>query len=352
MLKDLTIKQTTWMIAMVSFIIHCLFLSLLVNLGYINILLSSNWVVLIIIILISFVLSFIAIRYLIELFVNRKIKLIYTIISDSKLGIKEKKPVLNPDSSLEDVNKEVIEWAEKASEELSSLRTLEEYRKKYVGFISHELKTPIFTIQGYVHTLLEGGIYDEKINIKYLKRAAKNIERIQNIVDDLEQINKLESEKIRLEKSNFDIRTLVEEVYEDVEAQATAKGIQLFFEQPSDKSFGVNGDREAIRQVLSNLITNSVKYGKDYGETIVSFYDLENKILIEISDNGIGIAESHFKHLFDRFYRVEHSRSREQGGSGLGLSIVKHILEAHQQTINIRSTPGVGSTFGFSLDKA
>lgn len=253
--------------------------------------------------------------------------------------------------SLEDVNTKVMEWAENTKKELATLKSLEEYRKNYVGNISHELKTPIFSIQAYLYTLLEGGLYDENINKDYLRRAVDNTVRLQNIVEDLEVITKLESGQMEMELRKFDIRQLTNDIFKDLKSMAKKKKISLKFKEGASHPYFVMADREAIRQVITNLLVNSIKYGKEGGTTKVSFYDTESEILIEVSDNGLGIDEKHLKHVFDRFYRVDSSRSRKQGGSGLGLSIVKHIVEAHDQTINVRSTPEVGSTFGFTLKK-
>lgn len=291
-------------------------------------------------------------RFLLERYIFRKIKLIYKIIHDSKLDKGKKKLKMLNSSSLDEVNEEVVRWAETTEKEIQSLKLLEQYRKDFVGNISHELKTPIFSIQGYLHTLLDGGIHDENINLKYLQRAVNNAERLQSIVEDLEEISKLESGKLILDMRKFDIKALAKEVMDDLEVMASEKNIKLVFKDGADQPFNVIADRENIRQVLTNLVTNSVKYGKEGGNTRISFYDIDKNVLVEVSDNGLGIEDVHLKHLFDRFYRVDTSRSREQGGSGLGLSIVKHIIEAHNQTINVRSTQGVGSTFGFTLKKA
>ena len=258
----------------------------------------------------------------------------------------------NDSEVLDSVEEEVAQWAQSQENEINTLKTLEAYRKKYLGNVSHELKTPIFSIQGFVHTLLDGALEDETVNRRYLERAASNVERLLTIVYDLETITKLESGELMLDITTFDIKELVEEVFSDIEIKAKEGNIDLVFKEGADRSFMVKGDPEYIRQVLNNLIVNSIKYGKKGGVTKASFYDMHNQVLIEISDNGIGIQERHLKHLFDRFYRVDKSRSRIQGGSGLGLSIVKHILEVHDQTINVRSTPEMGSTFGFTLDKA
>jgi len=255
------------------------------------------------------------------------------------------------DTTLEQVNESVSNWAIEREKEISGLKELENYRKNFVGDISHELKTPIFAIQGFLHTLLDGGLYDEKINSKYLKRAAKNTERLQLIVEDLEMINSLESEATNLEIESFNLKDLAKEVIDEIEVLASEKGIEVLFKSGADGEYTVSADREKIRQVLVNLISNSIKYGVENGLTKISFYDMDERILVEIADNGIGIDDKHHKYLFDRFYRAEKSRARNIGGSGLGLSIVKHILEAHGETITVRSTLDLGSTFGFTLKK-
>jgi len=303
----------------------------------------------------TFAVFYFTIGYVLEQLIFRKVKLIYKFISDTKADPKLKKSnksVTLNSLSIDNVNEDVVDWAERTEKELEDMKSLETYRKNFVGNISHELKTPLFSIQGYLHTLLDGAIYDEGINIDYLKRAAKNAERLENIVNDLEQINKLEGESYLLEKSIFNTERLTSEIFEDLKKRADQKSIKLKFKQGSALQSKVWADREAIRQVLSNLIVNAIKYGNEKGAVTVSFYEVEEKILIEVSDTGIGINENHLKHLFDRFYRVNSSRSRAEGGSGLGLSIVKHILEAHGEKIFVRSTEGVGSTFGFTLPKS
>jgi len=259
---------------------------------------------------------------------------------------------MNEKASFDKIEDEVTEWANTTRDEIKSLKSLETYRKNYVGNISHELKTPIFAIQGFLHTLIEGGIYDENINLKYLKRAAANTDRLKTIVDDLDLISKLEQNADLLHFESFDILDLTKELISELQIHSDDRNITISIKEPINFNTQVNADKNSIRQVLTNLIINSIKYGKENGTTRIGFYDLEDSILLEISDDGIGIAEEHFKHLFDRFYRVDHSRSRMMGGSGLGLSIVKHIIEAHKQTINLRSTVNVGSTFGFTLEKA
>jgi len=303
----------------------------------------------VIVFLIFSVLCYISTNYFLQRFVFRKIKLIYKIISKKKYADKEDLVI---EGNFDKVNREVARWAADTEREISDLKALEDYRRSFVGNISHELKTPIFAIQGYLHTLLDGGLYDEKINRRYIEKAANNLDRLQNIVEDLEVINSLETGNVVLIKSKFDIKALVTEVYEDLNFFAKKKNINLQFKEGASGQMFVHADKDRIRQVLNNLITNSIKYNDEGGKTYTSFYRLDESILIEVSDNGIGIEEKHLKHLFDRFYRIDASRSRAQGGSGLGLSIVKHIIESHNQNINVRSTLGLGSTFGFTLQKA
>lgn len=281
-----------------------------------------------------------------------KIKVIYKIIRENKTSQFNKEKDELTKSTIHNVNEEVFEWAESTQKEIENLKGLEEYRKNYVGNVSHELKTPIFSIQGYLHTLLDGGLYDSKINDSYLRKALKNVDRLQDIIEDLESISRLESEGSQVDYSKFDIKTLSTEVIEDLQLVAEEKKVNLSFKDGASVNFIVWADREMIRQVLTNLIVNSIKYGIEGGFTRISFYDLEKQILVEVTDNGIGIEEKHLKHLFDRFYRVDPSRNRKIGGSGLGLSIVKHIIEAHKQSLNVRSRVDYGSTFGFTLEKA
>jgi len=315
-------------------------------------LLPFNWIFLFLILVIGLT-AYFSVLYYVKKYIYRKIKLIYKSIHSFKLKPSEKKTDLDVDSDIiQEVEKEVSEWVLEQQTEINTLKEMESYRRLYLGNVSHELKTPIFNIQGFIHTLLEGGLYDESINMLYLQRAAKNVERLQTIITDLEAINKLESGRLSMEMQLFELKDLAMEVFEDLEIKANKKSISLDFKEGADQNFKVEADRESIRQVLVNLIENSIKYGQEEGQTKVGFYDMENRILVEIADNGIGIPQEHLNHVFDRFYRVDKSRSRKIGGSGLGLSIVKHILEAHKQTINVRSSPGVGSTFGFTLKKA
>jgi two-component system phosphate regulon sensor histidine kinase PhoR len=297
--------------------------------------------------------SYFIFRHYIENYIYRKIKLIYKIIRRTKTSTKEKRiDILKDKDILEDVETEAEKFVRDREIEMESLRSLADYRRNYMGNISHELKTPIFNIQGYLHTLIDGALYDEKINKVYLQKAYKNVNRLLTIIEDLDVIHKLESGEKELAYEEFDIKELVLDVFDEMEMSASDKNIDLKFKPGADESFMVNADKEQIRQVFTNLITNAIKYSNENGFAKVSFYDMDKTILVEISDNGLGIDEKHLKYIFDRFYRVDESRSRDRGGSGIGLAIVKHIIEAHGQVISVRSTSGEGSTFGFSLKKA
>lgn len=311
---------------------------------------GSKVLLLFVFLLLSFLIIFFVFSKVLETFIYRKIKLIYKTIHVLKTPNSEKQIDFGADV-LSQVRKEVLIWAKHNKEEIAELKKLENYRREFLGNVSHELKTPIFSIQGYVHTLLDGALFDEKVNKKYLQKAANNVERLSSIVDDLESITKLEAGKLELEMEHFDIRPLVLEVFEASEMNANAKNIQLLIKEAANKSFWVYADRERIRQVLTNLVVNSIKYGRDGGRTLVGVYDMDEHLLVEISDNGIGIKKEDLSRVFERFFRVDKSRSRKEGGTGLGLAIVKHIIEAHRQTINVRSKENVGTTFAFTLKK-
>ncbi len=292
-----------------------------------------------------FISTLVIIYFIIKSFLHEKIKVIYKNIYKFK-GTSRLK-----DLDIDNVEKEAEEWANKKEKELQQLKTDENYRREFIGNVSHELKTPIFNIQGYVQTLIDGGIEDSDVNIKYLNRANKSVERMINIVEDLEVISKLETDTEELLIEEFNISIVVKEVLEQLEMQANNANISLEFTNESSADL-VIGDKDKIQQVFMNLVSNSIKYGKENGKTRVRFMDMEENMLIEVADNGIGIDEDSLDRLFERFYRVDKNRSRNIGGTGLGLAIVKHIIEAHDQTINVRSTKDVGSTFSFILEKA
>lgn len=239
---------------------------------------------------------------------------------------------------------------ESREKEVQHFENLDSYRKEYLGNVSHELKTPVFNIQGYIDTLLNGGLEDKTINVDYLRRAEKSIDRLINIIDDLETITQLESGVLDLDLDTFDLATLCKDIYAALEMNAAKRNIKLELARKYDKPVLVNADKFRIRQVLVNLITNSIKYGKENGTTSIAMSYLNDDVVIEISDNGDGIDPKHLPRIFERFYRIDKGRSREQGGTGLGLAIVKHIIEAHQKSIRVESTLGKGTTFVFSLN--
>lgn len=347
MIKNITPSQ----LVLYSSAAISLVAGLLVGVGVLCQIVIAEWYHLLIFTGLIFISAYYIVYTALKKYIYRKIKLIYKSIHSSKRTLENTPQVDMNQDMMGEVEQEVADWADSRTKEIESLRSMEQYRRNFMGDISHELKTPIFSIQGYLHTLLDGGLYDEKINEDYIRKAAKNVDRLETIVEDLEAIAKLESGELILDFRTFDIKILCEDVFEELEMLANKSKISLHFKEGASGSFQVKADQSSIRQVLVNLIANSIKYGKEGGHTKVSFYDMEQLILVEIADDGIGIGTDHIKHLFDRFYRVDKSRSRGQGGSGLGLSIVKHIIEAHKQTINARSTKDLGSTFGFTLAK-
>lgn len=290
---------------------------------------------------IAFFLAFLLCFGLGKWIVSKKLKSISEKINKQK----------NTGGSFRQFEKNVDEWLKERHEEMERLNQLESYRKEYLGNISHELKTPVFNIQGYVSTLLDGGMDDKKINVDYLRRAEKSVERMIAIVDDLQTITQLEKGELELEEDRFNVIALAQDVLESQELKANESGINLELKNDSSQPVFVVADRFRIRQVLVNLVVNSVRYGKTDGKTLVTVSDAGEKVIIEISDNGIGISKEHLPRVFERFYRVDKSRSRDQGGTGLGLSIVKHIVEAHGETIDVMSTEGAGSVFSFTLKK-
>lgn len=289
--------------------------------------------------------------FIVNIFIFKKIdQLLATVKNFRSQNDKPANNVEYSGNEIDDLNLEILAWADDRKNEIERLKKLEVYRKEFLGNVSHELKTPVFNIQGYVLTLLDGGLEDPSINRNYLERAEKSVDRMITIIDDLEAISQLETGELQLEPERFNISTLVKDVIDAQELKATAKGIILTMTEETKPLF-VIADRFRVRQVIVNLIVNSVKYGKEYGETKIRFYDTGDTVTVEISDNGIGISSEHLPRLFERFYRVDKSRSREQGGTGLGLAIVKHIVEAHGQTIKVMSTEEVGTVFSFTLKK-
>ncbi len=287
-------------------------------------------------------------RTMAHYFIFRKIKLLIEKIKKQRTVHQNRQRSGN---LIEELEHQVKEWSAERKEEIEQLEKLENYRKEFLGNVSHELKTPIFNIQGYISTLLDGGLEDKTINLDYLKRAEKSVYRMIAIVEDLQTITQLEKGELEIEEEHFDMVTLIKDVIDAQELKAKEKKISLELTNDPASQVFVFADRFRIRQVLVNLVVNSVRYGKENGKTIIKISDVGEKIIIEVADSGIGIPAEHLSRIFERFYRADKSRSREQGGTGLGLSIVKHILEAHGQTISVMSTEGAGSVFSFTLKK-
>ena len=281
-----------------------------------------------------------------------KINPIYKTIENIPITKDELKKKLEGKDVIQEVNRMVINYAQNRAKEIKKLRRMEKYRKEFLGNVSHELKTPIFNIQGYILTLLDGGLEDPEINREYLERTEKSINRMVSIIEDLESITKLETGKLALEWEDFDIVQLVKYVYELQDSIRARFNIDFAFDRSYDKPIMVAGDKKRITEVLNNLIVNSIFYGNKGGKTTISFAEMGENILVDVTDNGLGLEEDEIPRIFERFYRTDKSRSRDRGGTGLGLSIVKHIIEAHNQTITVRSEPGSGSSFSFTLKKA
>jgi len=325
-----------------------------ITLSAVNYYFQHSWYYVGITFSVSLITSFIVFYYLIERYVHSKIKLIYKLIHNLKLG-RDLRDALGDHVSadpINDVEKEVKEWAKEKKSEIEELRKQEKFRRDFLSNISHEFKTPLFAIQGYIEALQDDGLEDKELALEFLAKASKNVDRLSYLISDLDEISKLESGELPINLTRFKVNDLIKEVMESVEVKAQQHNIKLVFKEKYDEPVLVNADREKIRQVLVNLIDNSLKYGKEEGETAISLFDLDDRVLIEVTDDGIGIEEKNLPRLFERFFRTDSSRSRQIGGSGLGLAIVKHIVEAHEQTINVRSTEGLGSTFGFTLQKS
>jgi two-component system phosphate regulon sensor histidine kinase PhoR len=301
----------------------------------------------------AFLVSFFLFYVAIERYIYHKIKLVYKLISDLKMD-KDLKEVIGDylsDDPIRDVEEQVKDWARVKKTEIDRLKSVEHYRKEFLANISHEFKTPLFSIQGYVQSLLDEDLQDVEMVRGFLTKTNRNIERLVVLVQDLDEISKLESGQVKLNLAPFDFGALVNEVMESFEEKARSKGLKLRFVREPGFKPKVLADREKIRQIITNLIDNSLKYGNEGGWTEVRCFEMGDKVLIEVSDNGIGIDEQNLPRVFERFFRTDASRARSVGGSGLGLAIVKHIVEAHGQTIHVRSTLGVGTTFVFTLDR-
>lgn len=312
-----------------------------------------KWSIAISTFLILFLVAYLLIHFFLQQFIYRRIKLIYKFIYQTKASKKEEVyyKYIIPKKSMEEVGEDVEKWAMQKSSEIEVLKKNEAYRKEFLQNLSHEFKTPVFAIQGYIETLLNGAADNPEIRKKFLENTSKNIDRLVNLMHDLDEISKLERGEQLLYKQNFIIQDLIKEVYESLSIKTTKKFIKTGIKKGCEAPITVFADKEKIRQVLINLVQNSTKYGRSEGQIIASIYAIDGqRVLIEISDDGAGIEAEHLGRIFERFYRTDAARSRDKGGSGLGLAICKHIIEAHGQSIHARSTPDVGTTIGFTLD--
>lgn len=316
--------------------------------GYVE----KSWVIALACFVIIFLGCYLLILFVLEKFIYRKIKLIYKFIYQTKATKKEEiyhKYIL-PKKSIDEVREDVEAWAEESKNEIEVLRKNEQFRKEFLQNLSHEFKTPVFAIQGYVETLLQGALENPEVNKRFLEKTSKNVERLVNLINDLDEISKLERGELVINKQNFVIQELVRETFESGSLKAEQQKIRFSIKKGCEAPLTVFADKEKIRQVLQNLLENSIKYNKANGNITASIYKMdEEHILVEISDDGIGIPEKHLSRIFERFYRTEEGRTRYVTGSGLGLAICKHIIEAHGQTIHVRSTENVGTTIGFTL---
>ena len=294
---------------------------------------------------------YVVFHFLLKKFVQHRLSLLYRSIQTKADHTDRKSEEESLDSMIEIAERDVQSWQEKQDQEISKLKDQEAFRREFLGNLAHELKTPVFSIQGYLLTLLEGGLEDETINKNFLERASKSTDRIVSILEDLDQITKLEIDALKMNFEVFDIVEMASESIASMELRAKDKKIKLSVQNEIDDIY-VNADKKRIAQVLTNLLNNSITYGEENGETTISIIVIDELVTIEVSDNGIGIDEEHLPRLFERFYRVEKSRNRHKGGTGLGLAIVKHIIDSHNQKISVKSSIGSGSQFTFSLDKA
>lgn len=311
-----------------------------------------EWLWLLVLVVLGFVVSYSIVYLFIERFLYHKVKIIYRTIHTLRSHAAGSPRIQMSSDVLSDVQNEVAEWAEEKIKEIKELRKAESFRREFIGNLAHELKTPIFNIQGYIGTLLDSDLDDPQLTRKFLERAERSADRMVHLITDLDQITSIESGEMPLDITRFDVVELTRNVIDHQEHMAKAKNIHLRLNMANEWPIYVEADRKRIEQVFTNLIINSVNYGRDGGETRIHFFDMGDNVLVEVADDGIGISKEHLPRVFERFYRVDKSRSRDEGGSGLGLAICKHILDAHHQNISVRSTENVGSTFSFTLKKA
>ena len=342
-IKNISPKQIALVIAAA--------ISLLV--GIVNLIFTENPLIGLFSFITIFIIAYLLIYFFLQQFIYRRIKLIYKFIYQTKASKKEEvyyKYIL-PRKSIDEVEEDVEDWAFQRSREIEILHQNEAYRKEFLQNLAHEFKTPIFAIQGYVDTLLDGAMDKPEVNRKFLQNASKNIDRLVNLMNDLDEISKLERGEQYLNKEQFVIQDLLREVFETLSITMKERNTKSSIKKGCESPISVSADKEKIRQVIMNLVVNACKYGKPNGHIVASVYQTDGRhVLVEISDDGMGIEEEHLNRIFERFYRTDKGRSRDKGGTGLGLAICKHIIEAHGQTIHVRSKPDVGTTIGFTLE--
>ncbi len=335
--------RSSTFISLISFFVLALF-------KFLKLLEAVEWWIVLLISVVLFAICFTVIQIRVQRFIYRRIKRIYEDVSLLENTNFNDRQVA---TDMRTLKEQVEKFARNKKTEIETLKVREAYRKEFLGNISHELKTPLFTVQGYIDTLLDGAHKDKAIRKKYLLRAQKGVDRLTYIVKDMDMITKLEIGDMSLEQHSFDIIELIQQVFDQFEIKASKKSIALTFDMSYPEPIMVHADQERIQQVIANLVVNSIKYGKENGTTEVAVEDLiNNKVIIRVTDNGEGIDQEYIPRLFERFFRVDRTGSRKEGGSGLGLAIVKHIIEAHRESIYVDSELGIGSEFSFTLEKA
>lgn len=317
-----------------------------------NLIIVKSWIIALISFAVLFLVAYLLIFYFLQQFIYRRIKLIYKFIYQTKASKREEfyNKYIIPQKSIDEVKEDVEKWAEQRQGEIEVLQRNEAFRKEFLQNLAHEFKTPIFAIQGYVDTLLDGAMNNPEVSKKFLENTSRNVDRLVNLMNDLDEISRLETGEQVLYKQYFVIQDLIREVIESLSLKLNQREVSAFIKKGCESPVYVFADKEKIRQVLINLIVNGSKYGKPGGTIVASIYKTdESKVLVEISDDGIGIDEEHLPRIFERFYRTDKARSRDKGGTGLGLAICKHIIEAHGESMHVRSKPDVGTTIGFTL---
>jgi len=347
--RNITTRQLAWICTVCIFllsIITQIFLLWVYNLAH-------HWYIIIAVALIVSLFSYIIIYQTVNFYLYRKIKLIYKNIHSHKTrrgSLREKLKMEN--INLKSIEQEVENWSKQYETDNIAREKQEAFRREYIGNVSHELKTPVFKIHGYLETLINGALEDDKVNKKFLHKALLHTEKLNVIINDLIQLNKYEDGTLILVKKDFDLYELTLEAIHNLKEMANKKKVNMVFKDGCNQPFFVNADPILIAEVLENLLSNAIKYSPTNKDIVISYYVMDDNILTEIMDFGHGIAADQLSRVFERFYRTDSARTSDVGGSGLGLSICKHIVEAHRQSIHVRSTINKGTTFSFTLKKA